>query len=258
MNRLNGLSGLITGAAGNIGRATALRCRNEGASVVLWDRRAEELNELSAWLLREAPDAPGRVTCQVVDVTDAPSVKATAAVAAETQGPLDFLFVNAGVEGPVQALRDYPDEAFRQVMEVNCTGAFHCVKYCEPLMPDGASILITSSVVGLKGSPKTVGYVTSKHAVVGLMRSAAKSYADRRVRVNSIHPGLVESDMLRRIETGLVVLGATDPRAAFLAVTPMGTTITPDDVANAAVFFFSGESRYVTGQTMAVDAGYLL
>ena len=224
MKRLNGMTGLLTGAAGAIGSETARHCLREGARVVLVDRDANKLGTLKRELLGELVLAEEQVLCLEADVTSDERMHALAGEVARSVGSLDFLFANAGVEGPVQDLREYPTEGFQQVLNVNVTGVFLTLKYFEPDLVEGGSILITSSVVGLKGSPRSAAYVASKHAVVGLMRTAAKGLAARRIRVNTVHPGLVESDMLRRIESGLQGLGMDDPRKSFMNATPMGTT----------------------------------
>lgn len=258
MNRMGGLKGLITGAAGAIGSATARRCLKEGARVLLVDHDASKLNSLRRELCEEFGVDGDYILCQQADVTDPDQMQKLGAAAVRAYGQLDFMFANAGVEGPVQDIGSYPNASFESVLKVNVSGVFYTLKYLEATIADGGSILITSSVVGLKGSARSAAYVTSKHAVVGLMRTAAKGLAARRIRVNTVHPGLVDSDMLRRIEVGLQELGVDDPRGSFMSATPMGTTITVDDVAHAAVFLFSNESRFVTGQTLAIDAGYLL
>jgi NAD(P)-dependent dehydrogenase (short-subunit alcohol dehydrogenase family) len=254
--RLRGKCGLITGATGNIGRAAALLCLQEGASLLLVDRDEDELTRVRASLQKSVPSAS--VACIAADVTHASSVRGFTADAVNILGKLDLVFVNAGIEGPVSPARDYPDDGFDAVMAVNCTGAFNCLKQAIHHLQDGGSIVLTSSVMGLSGGANTIGYTASKHAVVGLMRSAAKNVAARRIRVNTVHPGFVESDMLRRIEAELSAHGVVDPRAAALAATPMGECVAPHDIACAVAFLFSDDSRFVTGQTLAVDGGYLL
>ncbi|MGB3618328.1 MAG: SDR family NAD(P)-dependent oxidoreductase, partial [Catalinimonas sp.] len=169
MQRLQDKVAVITGGAGAIGKAAARLMLDEGAKVLLVD-----LNEAA---LRSAVDelAHEHVAHHVADVTQAEQVQAYAEAAHERWGRIDVFFNNAGVEGVVKAISDYPEETFDQVIAVNVKGVWLGLKYVMPLMGEngGGSIIITSSVAGLQGTPQVSAYVTSKHAVVGLMKVAA-------------------------------------------------------------------------------------
>lgn len=249
--RLKGKSAVVTGAAGNIGLAATRLFLAEGAAVLLVDRDVGALEALSGEL-------GGSAATFAADVTRSDEVAAYAAAAGERFGGIDIFFNNAGIEGPIRALADYPDDGFDAVMAVNTTGVFYGMKHMLPLMREWGSVIITSSVMGARGSARAVGYSASKHAVVGIMRSAARDAGPRRIRVNTVHPGFVESAMLHRIEDELRGFGINDPDQFYLSQVPFGCKVTPHEIAQTVLFLASDDSRQVTGQTIAVDGGYLL
>lgn len=250
--RLAGKNAVITGGCGNIGLATARLFLSEGARVMIVDRDAEALEQVRDELGEE------RLETFAADVTDPASVRAYADHAGEVLGEVHAFFANAGIEGPIKAVRDYPDEGFEAVMAVNCTGVFLGAKYMEPKMPDWSSIVMTSSLMGSRGSPRAIGYAASKHAVVGIMRSAAKDFAARRIRVNTVHPGMVDSAMLGRIEAEMREIGFRDPDSYYTQAIPFGMKVKPAEIAQAVLFLCSDDSRQITGQTLAIDGGWLL
>lgn len=246
--RLDGKIALVTGGAGVIGRAAARRMADEGATVVLVDKdervrqAAEEIGASAAWLM--------------ADVTDARAVDSYARTAAARFGAIDVFFNNAGIEGPTAPLEDFPEDGFAQVMAVNVTGVFLGLKYVLPRMTQGGSVIITSSTAGLRGAAQFAAYCASKHAVIGLMRTAALEAAPRRIRVNSIHPAPVESDMIHRLERAR----AEDPEEAkrrFIRRIPLGRYIEPSEVADLVLFLASDESRMITGSMLGIDGGSL-
>ena len=240
---------MITGAAGNIGQATASRFLAEGAQVVVVDRNAGGLRAI--W---DSND--DNVLVVAGDVTSEPDTLNLLDVAMKRFGRIDIFFANAGVEGVIRHLPDYPIDVLDSIMAVNVKGVFLAMKHIAPKMNDGGSFIVTSSVMGLIGVALNAPYAASKHAVVGLMRSAAIDFAPRRIRFNSIHPGLVQSEMFNRL-----VQDHEDPdakRKAALASIKLGRWILPSDIASAALFFASDDSSMVTGQTLAVEGGQLL
>jgi NAD(P)-dependent dehydrogenase (short-subunit alcohol dehydrogenase family) len=252
MTRLQNKVAIITGAVGNIGLATVQLFLEQGAKVMMVDR---DHAQIEAILARLNTDQVAGITA---DVTNASDVKRYVEKTVERFGKVDIFFANAGIEGAVKPLVDYPDDGFDDVMSVNVKGVFLGLKYVLPEMNDGGSIVITSSIMGMKGSLKTVGYTASKHAVVGLMRSAARSVGGKGIRVNSIHPGYVESDMMRRIEQVDQPENPEESRKQRLASVPMGKYVLPHDIAQSVLFLASDESRLVTGQTLVIDGGFLL
>ena len=190
MGRLEDKTAFISGAAGSIGAATARRFVAEGARVVVSDIDADGLDALVDELGSAAVPA-------VADVTDSAAVAAAVARA----GGLDIAFANAGIFGEVAPVEDYDEAVFERVLAVNVRGPFHVAKHALRAMRPGGSLILNSSVVGLTSDAGIAGYATSKHALVGLMRTAAKEVADRGIRVNSIHPGPVDNGFQHRIET---------------------------------------------------------
>lgn len=250
--RLQNKIAIVTGAAGNIGLATVELFLEQGAKVMMVDRDRVQMERIQAKL------ASDRVAGITADVTNPSDVKRYVEETTTRFGKVDVFFNNAGIEGPVKSIEEYPDEGFDAVMDVNVRGVFLGLKYVMPEMNDNGSIVITSSIMGLKGSLKTIGYTASKHAVVGLMRSAARTLGGRGIRVNSIHPGYVDSDMMRRIEAVDVPENPEESRKQRLASVPMGRYVLPRDIAESVLFLSSDESRMITGQTLVIDGGFML
>lgn len=251
--RLQDKVAVITGAAGNIGLEAAKAFLAEGAKVLLVDRDAEALEQAQATL-----DA-ARTAISVADVAKAEDVAAYAEAATEAFGPIDVFFNNAGVEGPVAPITDYPEDAFQKVMAINVFGVFLGMKYVIPKMRDGGSIIVTSSTAGLTAAPALVGYSASKHAVIGVARSAAIDSAARGIRVNTLHPAMVESAMLRRIEAAIAgPEHIAEARKSFLSRMALGRYVTTQEVVDMVVFLASDESRMATGGQFVVDAGYMI
>jgi len=241
---------LITGGGGNIGLATARVFLAEGGTVVLVDSDREALD-------RALSSLAGVARVIVADVTSEAEVARYVDETVTAFGPIDVFFNNAAIEGAIGALPDFSVEDYESVMAVNVRGVFLGMKHVPPRMTDGGSAIITSSIMGLVGNPRSVAYAASKHAVVGIMRSAAIQYAERRIRVNTVRPGPVDSDMMRRIEQKAPI-GAAAVQAANVARLKLGRYVSPRDVAETVLFLASDESRMITGQTIAVDGGYLL
>jgi len=246
--RLQGKVAIITGGEGSIGMATARALAANGAKVCLIGLVADELRAGAASLGDSGSWA-------VADVTDALQVKAAVAGAVETFGRLDVVVSNAGISGVVAPVADYPEEVFDQVLAVHVRGSFLLCKYSLPYLGPGASIVITSSVVGLTSDAGICAYASAKHALVGLMRTLAKEAAPRGIRVNTIHPGPVDNEFQHRIE--MAATGADRQRAAaiFDEFIPLARHARPDEIARAMLFLASDDSSFVTGATLTVDGG---
>ncbi len=246
--RLQGKAAIITGGEGSIGMATARAFVAEGARVSLVGLVADDLRAGAASLGDAASWA-------VADVTDSVQVKAAVAGAAEAFGRLDVVVSNAGISGVIAPVADYPEEVFDQVLAVHVRGSFLVCKHSLPYLEPGASIVITSSVVGLTSEAGICAYATAKHALVGLMRTLAKEAAPRGIRVNTIHPGPVDNEFQHRIE--IAATGADRGHAAsiFEKLIPLARHAAPDEVARAMLFLASEESSFITGATLAVDGG---
>lgn len=251
MGQLDDKVAVITGGAGGIGAATATLFLDEGATVVLVDRDEAALERTAKEL------GTDRASHIVADVTDDDQVRNYIDTTVERHGRIDVLFSNAGTEGVVAPIVDYPMAEFDKVMAVNVRGVYSSLKHGIPAMQGngGGSIIITSSIAGLHGFAGLSSYVASKHAVVGLMRSAVLEAADTRVRINTIHPAPIENRMMRSIEEGAAPGAADGAKKQFEGMIPAGRYGTSDEVGRLAVFLASDASRYVTGATVSVDGG---
>ena len=251
MGRLDGKVAIITGGAGGIGKAAGAIFADEGANVLLVD-----LDEAA---LRAACDEIGsnRVSYHVGDVTQAADNDAMVAVASERYGGVDILLANAGIEGNVSSIVDYDEEKFDQVMAVNVKGPFLGLKSAMPAMQTrgGGSIIITSSVAGIRGAANMSPYVTSKHAVIGLMKSAAKEGVANNIRVNTVNPSPVETRMMRSIEEGFSPGAGEAMKKQMVASIPMGRYAEPSDIARVMLFLASDDSGFVTGSVYMADGG---
>ena len=186
--------------------------------------------------------------------TRTPSAVAVAE-AVERFGRLDVVFSNAGNTGAVAPIEDYPSDEFARTLQVHALGAFHMIKHASPHLGEGASIIITSSVVGLMGFGGISGYVAAKHAQVGMMRAAAKELTPRRIRVNSLHPGPTSTPFQDSIEMRATGLPQQEAAAAFDDLVPLARHATPAEIAKTVVYLASDDSAYMTGATVAVDGG---
>ena len=250
MGRLDNRVALVTGGGGSIGGATARAFAAEGARLVLVDLDEEGLAQVVADL---GDDLAVPVTA---DVTDSAAVKGAVDVAVERFGGLHVAFANAGIFGSHAPITDYPEDEFDRTMAVNVRGSFLVVKHAMAAMGDGpGSIVINSSVVGLTSAPMILGYATAKHALVGLMRTAAQEGAPKGIRVNSIHPGPVDNRFQHRIEVGAT--GQDEDAAAriFEGMIPLERHARPEEIASAVLFLASDESSFITGATLPADGG---
>jgi NAD(P)-dependent dehydrogenase (short-subunit alcohol dehydrogenase family) len=246
---------VITGGAGSIGCASAARFLEEGGRVMLVDLRAADLERASGSLTERLVGARDRLATQVADVGVAADVRRYVDATVERWGPIDVLFSNAGNAGVIAPLAEYPEEVFDDVWRVHVKGAFLACKYGIAQMREGGSVIITSSVAGLRGDPGVYAYITAKHAQVGLMRSVAKEAARRRIRVNTIHPGPTRNEFQERIERNLSAVIERDAGDFFNELIPLHRHAEPGEIAAAVLFLASGQSSFVTGSTLVVDGG---
>ncbi|MDA0822587.1 MAG: glucose 1-dehydrogenase [Proteobacteria bacterium] len=247
---LEGKTIVITGGSTGIGRATARRCAEEGAAVVIAD-----INKTEAQIAcDEIKAAGGNVMFVETDVTDSAAVKAMLEKTVDTHGSLDGAFNNAGIEGAFTNIVKMTEAEFDRTVNVDLKGVWLCIKHeVEQFVAQGTggSIVSTASVAGLVGARGGSAYCAAKHGVVGLTKSVALEYARKKIRVNAVCPGVIETPMLDRLmtETGL-------DRAAFENQEPMARFGNPREIAEAVVWLLSEQSSFVTGIAMPVDGGY--
>ncbi|MFE3445902.1 mycofactocin-coupled SDR family oxidoreductase [Nocardia sp. NPDC059180] len=271
MGRVSGKVALVTGAARGIGRAQAVRLAEEGADIIALDICApvdtviippatpDDLAETA----RAAEAAGAKVITATVDVRDGEALRAATDAAVAELGGLDIVCATAGITSSAPAL-ELSEAAWQTMLDVNLTGVWQTCKAATPhLIERGSgSMILTSSIAGLRGLVGVAHYTAAKHGVVGLMRSLAKELAPHQVRVNSVHPTNVDTPMIQNDMVRKVFRPdrehPTREEFAEAAVTMNMLSIPwvqPIDIANAALFLASDEARYITAVTLPVDAG---
>ncbi len=253
MSVLDGRIAVITGAGGGIGRATSIELVRSGASVVLVDRDAEAV-EVTA---KEASDLGGQVLTHVADVTSSADVAAYVQSAVDRFGRIDAFFNNAGIEGPVAPLAEYPEDGFDKVIAVNLKGVFLGLRHVLPVMigQGSGAVVNTSSMAAELGLPGTAAYNATKAGVLALTRTAATEVARQGIRVNAVLPGVIETRMTRSLSEGF---NPADPAAAWdsmAGTTPLGRFGAPGEIATVVRFLLSDEAGFVTGASWVVDGG---
>ncbi|TDT40488.1 NAD(P)-dependent dehydrogenase (short-subunit alcohol dehydrogenase family) [Maribacter spongiicola] len=251
MNRLKDKVAVITGGTGGIGLATAKLFLEQGAKVVLVDINAAAIEESRAKFNNK------NVSFFQADVSKKEDTLKFLNHAIATFGKIDIFFANAGIEGTPTSIAEYPEEVFDNVIAVNLKGVWLGCQYIIPKMEEGGSVIITSSVAGLKGFTGLGAYCATKHAVVGIMRVAANENASRKIRVNTIHPGPVDNDMMRRLESGMAPDNPDAVKDGFTATVPFGRYATSKEIGEYALFLASDDSKYITGCTHRIDGGML-
>ena len=253
MTRLSGKTAIITGATGGIGEATAARFLAEGANVMAVGRSAEKLEALASRL--------GHAQSLATFVAEAADEEATRKSTEETVsrfGGLDICFANAGTEGSIAPLHEMPIESFRSVLETNVVGVWLSMKYAAPAMRarGGGSILVTGSIASRIGFPGLAHYIASKHAVLGLVKTAALELGPDNIRVNAIGPGPVDNRMMDSIGGQMSPDDVEAFRSQISQTIALGRYATNEEIANLALFLASDESSYMTGSLHLVDGGF--
>ena len=248
-NRLAGKVALVTGAGSGIGRAVALAFAADGAAVVVSDVSVAGGTETVARITA----AGGRASFVACDVTDEAQVQALVASAVKTYGRLDFANNNAGIEGPLSPIPQFEAAAWSQVLAVNLTGVFLCLKHEIPAIlaqGTGGAIVNTASLAGLVAAPLSAAYTASKHGVVGLTKVAALELARTGVRVNAVCPAFVLTPMVERTAEKVPEL-----KSRLANNQPMGRLGTPEEIADAVVWLCSPQATFLTGVALPLDGG---
>ncbi|MDA1004268.1 MAG: glucose 1-dehydrogenase [Chloroflexi bacterium] len=251
--RFDGKVVVITGAAGGIGRATAERFGSEGARVVAVDLPGTGLDDTVALVQAAGTEA----IAVAADVTQSDQVERYANAAKDRFGGINFFFNNAGIEGWFGPSTSYPEDAFDRVIAVNLKGVWLGMKYVVPIMRQGGggAIVNTASTAGLGATPNIIAYGASKHAVVGMTKTAAIEFGPEGIRVNAICPSPIETRMMRSLERG------TDPdhpeavHDRIAAANPLRRYGEPEEVAALVAFLCSDEASYLNGAILPIDGG---
>lgn len=246
MSDFKGKAGLVTGAAGGIGRAAAIAFGRQGASVVVADLESSRSEALETVKLIE--HAGGSATFVAVDVADAKSVESLIEATIGHYGRLDFAHNNAGVLS-TGFTADIEERDFDRILAIDVKGVWLAMKYEILYMKahSGGTIVNTASEAGLVGTPLAGAYVAAKHAVVGLTKTAAGEYANMGIRINAVAPGAIETPMVSSL--------SKEGQQMLMAPQPLHRFGTPEEVAEAVVWLSSDKSSFVLGAILSIDGG---
>jgi NAD(P)-dependent dehydrogenase (short-subunit alcohol dehydrogenase family) len=246
IDRFKGKSAIVTGGGSGIGAAIAKELAAGGASVLVADRNLASAEDVASTIAA----AGGRAVAHEVDVADAAAVEAMVAAAVATFGGLHLAVNNAGIGGPSAATADYPLDGWHQVININLNGVFYGMKYeiAAMLKSGGGAIVNMSSILGTLAFAQAPAYVSAKHAVNGLTKTAAVEYAEQSIRINAVGPAFIDTPLLSAIEP-----------AAMQYITglhPVGRLGTSEEVSALTCFLLSDEASFITGSYHLVDGGY--
>lgn len=244
---------VVTGAAGSIGMAVVTRLLDAGARVAMVDLNRDALTDAQAQL---GPGVADRVLSIAADVADEAQAASYIARTVETFGRIDMLFSNAGNDGPILPVQDYPVDMFDSIQRVHVRGTFLALRNTMPHLPDDGRIVVTASVVGVQGVPGNCAYVAAKHALIGLVRGTAKEVARRGITVNAVCPGPVENAFMHAAERSMSEMLGRDAKQMFnQEKIPLGRHVTPEEVAAAVMHLLGPDAGGTTGSCVMVDGG---
>ena len=249
---LEGRVAIVTGAARGIGLGGVARLTSEGVHVLAWDLPTARFDEALACATADA-----RVLAFRGDVAQGDAWREAVSAAHEAFGRIDILFSNAGISGPIRPVSTYADEDFDQVMAVNARGVFLGLKHVGAYMAERRAgvIVNVSSIAGMGGGSAIFAYTASKHAVIGMTKSAAVHYAPRNVRVIALCPSPTNTEMMAFAERSASPADPAAARPAFRAAIPLGRYGEPEDIANVLAFVASDQAAFLTGAIIPVDGG---
>lgn len=244
--QFEGKTALVTGGGSGIGKGVALALAAEGASVVVNDLGHESAQAT----VDEIVSAGGKATVSIGDVGKPDDVKVAVDTAVQEYGALHLAFNNAGIGGPQGPIEDMELDEYLKLMDVNLHSVFYGMHFEIPAMlkAGGGSIVNTSSILGLVGEAIAIPYVAAKHGVAGMTKATALEYASQGIRVNSVHPGYIETPLLES--------APQEMRDGLVALHPVGRLGTVEEVANVVLFLLSDKASFITGSQYAVDGGY--
>jgi NAD(P)-dependent dehydrogenase (short-subunit alcohol dehydrogenase family) len=249
MKEFDGKVALVTGGSSGIGRATALAFARERAQVVIGDRNTRR-GEETVSMIR---NAGGTASFRRTDVLVAADIEALVEHAISEYGGLDLAFNNAGIEGDVRPLVEQTEANYDALMDINVKGVWLSMKYEIPRMLErgGGAIVNCSSVAGVIGFPGIGIYAASKHAVIGLTKTAALEYSAQGIRINAVNPAVIDTEMADRLAAGLNM-----KKDDLSTLHPIGRIGQVDEVADAVLWLCSGRASFVTGHSLVVDGGF--
>lgn len=238
---------LVTGAGSGIGTAIALELAAHGATVIVSDINEQGCKQVVATIL----DRGGKALPFAADVADAEAMEALVAFAEEQTGALHLAINNAGIGGAQAPVGEYPVDAWEQVIRVNLNGTFYGMRYQIPAMEraGGGAIVNMASILGSVGFANSAAYVASKHALLGLTRTAAMEYAQKGIRINAVGPGFIQTPLLTDNLSPEMLDG-------LAGLHPMGRIGTPEEVSALTCFLLSARASFITGSYHLVDGGY--
>jgi NAD(P)-dependent dehydrogenase (short-subunit alcohol dehydrogenase family) len=256
VRRLENRIAFVTGASRGIGEAIARRLASEGARVALAARDETSCERIAG----EITAAGGEAMAISCDVTIGVSVSGAIAAAVAKWGRIDVLVNNAGLGGPTP-LEDPDDARWNAILATNLTATFRVIREAAPFLPEGGRIINLSSVLGRFGVAGFAGYCAAKHGVIGLTRALALELAPRRITVNAMCPGWVETEMARESFRRMGHRSASaeqEGREAAARMAPLGRVLDPEEVAGLAAYLASDDAKSVTGQAIVIDGGQVM